>query len=136
MGEGQGQAGEKVGTERERTPEDAERERTPEDVRTDIERTRTELGDTVAELAAKTDVKAQAHRAVDNAKATVTSKASEIKESAGAKKDEMTASAQEAMPPSADAARRQVVRQAQDHRLALIALAAFGAGLLIGKRRA
>ena len=105
MGEGQGQAGEKVGTERDRTPDD---------VRKDIERTRGELGDTVAELAAKTDVKGQAHRAVDNAKATVA----------------------EAIPPSTDAARRQVVSQAQDHRLALIALAAFGAGLLIGKRRA
>ncbi len=140
MGEGQGQAGAKVGTERDITPEevrdDAERDRTPEDVRQDIERTRAALGDTVAELAAKTDVKGQAHRAVDNAKASVASKASDIRESAGAKKDEVTASAREAMPPSADAARRQVVSQAQDHRLALIALAAFGAGLLIGRRRA
>lgn len=140
MGEGQGQAGEKVGSEHDLTPVevrgDAERDRTPEDVRRDIERTRTELGDTVAELAAKTDVKGQAHRAVDNAKATVAGKASVIKESAGVKKDEVTAAAREAMPPSADAARRQVVSQAQDHRLALIALAAFGAGLLIGKRRA
>ena len=39
------------------------------------------------------------------------------------------------MPPSADAARRQVVRVAQDHRLALVGLAAFSVGLLIGKWR-
>ncbi|HEX3691619.1 MAG TPA: DUF3618 domain-containing protein [Solirubrobacteraceae bacterium] len=127
MGESQGAAGETVGTDHDRTPED---------VRQDIERTRGELGDTVAELAAKTDIKGQAHRAVDNAKATVTGKASEIKDSAGAKMDELAASAREATPPSADAARREVVSRAQEHRLALIAIAAFGAGLLIGKRRA
>ena len=59
MGESQGPAGEKVM---------AEEDRTPEQVREEIEHTRSELGDTVAELAAKTDVKAQAQRAVDNAK--------------------------------------------------------------------
>jgi hypothetical protein len=113
-----------------------ESDRTPEQVREDIERTRAELGDTVAQLAAKTDIKAQAHRAVDTAKATVTSKTSDVRDRAGAKKDELAASAREAMPPSADAARRRVLSRAQDHRLALIAVGAFGAGLLIGKRRA
>lgn len=122
MGESQGPTGEKVDTERDRTPETVQRE---------IERTRAELGDTVAELAAKTDVKAQAHRAVGNAKATVTGKAAEVKGTAGEKKDAFAA----AMPPSADDARRQMVRRAQEHRMALVALAAFGAGLLIGKRR-
>ena len=126
MGEGQGAAGEKVDT-----PED----RTPEQVREEIEDTRTELGDTVAELAAKTDVKAQAHRAVDNAKATVTGKAREVKTSAEAKKQDLTATAKDSMPPSADAARRQVIDQAQQHRLALVGLAAFSFGMLIGRRR-
>ena len=128
MGESQGPAGEKVDP-------DLERDRTPEQVREEIERTRIEMGDTVAQLAAKTDVKAQAHRAADNAKATVVSKAAEVKDTAGAKKDEFAASAREAMPPSADAARRQMVSTAQEHRHALVALAAFGAGLLIGKWR-
>jgi hypothetical protein len=126
MGEGQGSAGEKV---------DTERARTPEQVREEIERTRAELGDTVAELAAKTDVKAQAHRAVDNAKATVTGKAREVKSSAEAKKVELTAAAREAAPPSAEVARRRLISQAQRHRLALVALVALGAGLLIGRRR-
>jgi uncharacterized protein DUF3618 len=126
MGESQGPAGQEV---------DTERDRTPEQVREDIERTRAELGDTVAELAAKTDIKGQAHRAVDNAKATVASKASEVKETVGAKKDEMAASARAATPPSAEATRREVVSRAQEHRLALIAFAAFSAGLIIGKRR-
>jgi UTP:GlnB (protein PII) uridylyltransferase len=98
MGKSQGPGGETMTTESDRTPEQ---------VREDIERTRAEMGDTVAQLAAKTDIKAQAHRAVDTAKATVASKAS-----------------------------GPVVSRAQDHRLALIAVGAFGAGLLIGKRRA
>jgi hypothetical protein len=126
MGESQGTAGEAV---------DIERDRTPEDVQREIERTRAELGDTVAELAAKSDVKARAQRAVGNAKATASTKAGEVRQSATAKKDELTASAKEAMPPSADVARRQVASQAQEHRVALIALAAFGAGLVIGKWR-
>jgi hypothetical protein len=127
MGESQGSAGETVGTERDRTPED---------VRAEIEHTREELGDTVAQLAAKADVKAQAHRAADNAKATVSDKAREVKDRAGSKKDEITHAAREATPPSADEARRRVVGQAREHRGALLALVAFGAGMLIGRRRA
>jgi hypothetical protein len=126
MGEGQGSAGETV---------DTQRDRTPEQVREEIEHTRAELGDTVAELAAKTDVKSQAHRAVDNAKATVTGKAREVKSSAGAKRDEIATTAREVMPPSADAARRQMISRAQQHRVALIALGAFGVGMLLGRRR-
>jgi hypothetical protein len=126
MGEGQGSAGEKV---------DAQGDRSAEQVREEIENTRAELGETVAQLAAKTDVKAQAHRAVDNAKATVTGKAQEVKSKAGAKKDELTTSARDATPPSAEAARRQVISQAQEHRVTLVVLAAFGAGMLIGRRR-
>ena len=49
-------------------------ERTPEQVREEIERTREELGDTVAALAHKTDVKAQAKRATDETKAAVSGK--------------------------------------------------------------
>ena len=133
MGESQSSAGETVRTEDDRTPEE---------VREEIERTRVEMGETVAELAAKADVKAQAHRAVDNAKATVKDKAHEVKDKAqdvksrtGAKKDELAATAREATPPSAHAARRQVISQAQEHRLAVVAVLAFGAGILLGKRR-
>ena len=127
MGESQGPAGEKVGTERERTPEQ---------VREEIERTRAELGDTVAELAAKTDVKARARAGSgQRRRRRPRARPGRSASTAGTKKDELAASAREAMPPSADAARRQVVSRAQDHRLALVGLAAFSAGLIIGKRR-
>jgi Protein of unknown function (DUF3618) len=126
MGEVQGSAGETL---------DTQQDRTPEEVREEIEHTRAELGDTVAELAAKTDVKSQAHRAVDNAKATVTGKARQVKSSAGAKRDEIATTAREVMPPSADAARHQMISRAQQHRVALIALGAFCVGMLLGRRR-
>ena len=71
MGQDQGQAGQEL---------DAERERAPEDVREEIEQTRAELGDTVAALAAKTDVKRQAHNAVENAKVAATDGAGRFKE--------------------------------------------------------
>ena len=60
---------------------EGEHGRTPEQLREEIERTREELGDTVAALAQKTDVKAQARHAVDEAKATAAGKVSVIKES-------------------------------------------------------
>ena len=110
-------------------------ERTPEQVREEIERTRLQMGDTVAALAAKTDIKGQAHRAMDNAKATVAGKVHEVKSSAETKREELGTAARDSMPPSAEDARQQIVVQARRHQLALAALAAFGAGMLIGKRR-
>jgi hypothetical protein len=71
MGQDQGQAGQKL---------DAERERTSGQVREEIAHTRAEMGDTVAALAAKTDVKRQAHRAIDNAKVTATGGVERLKE--------------------------------------------------------
>jgi hypothetical protein len=50
-------------------------ERTPEQIEADIERTRRDLGDTVAAVAEKADVKAQAKAKVDEAKARLRAKA-------------------------------------------------------------
>jgi hypothetical protein len=126
MGESQGPAGEAV---------ESGQDRTPEQVQEEIVRTRLEMGETVAQLAAKTDIKAQAHRAVDNAKTTVKDKAVDVKSNAQVKKDELTATARDAMPASAEAARQQVISRARQHRAALIAVAALSAGILIGRRR-
>jgi hypothetical protein len=59
MGENQGQVGTAV------TSED------PDQLREEIERTRRELGDTVAELVAKTDVKERSRRRLEETKETV-----------------------------------------------------------------
>jgi Protein of unknown function (DUF3618) len=74
MGEDPRQDGEAVETET----------RTPEEIEADIERTRREMGDTVAAVAEKADVKAQAKLKVDEAKARVKEKVGSAKpESAG-----------------------------------------------------
>src|SRR5919107_157001 len=52
----------------------------------EIEATREELGDTVAELADKTDVKKQGKRKVARTKAKATAKKDEVKEKAAAQK--------------------------------------------------
>ena len=75
-----------------------ERDRTPEQVRQEIEQTRAELGDTVAALSEKTDVKAQAKRAVTEAKDTVTGKISDTQETVTAKKSEFVSAARETSP--------------------------------------
>jgi hypothetical protein len=51
----------------------------PAVLRAEIERTRTELGETVAALAAKTDVKARASRAATNVKARASRAARDVR---------------------------------------------------------
>jgi thiol:disulfide interchange protein len=109
--------------------------RTPEQVREEIEQTRADLGDTVASIAQKTDVKAQAKQAVDEAKITVTGKVSDVRETVTGKKDDLVSAAREATPESAGDAGQRATAFAQQNSPALIALAAFGLGLLIGRRR-
>jgi hypothetical protein len=111
-------------------------ERTPKQVREEIEQTRSDLGDTVAALAEKTDVKAQAKNAVKEAKQTVTGKASDVKESVTGKKDEFVSSAQEATPESASDAGQRAAAFAHANALPLAVLAALVLGVLIGRRRA
>jgi hypothetical protein len=71
MGQDQGQAGQKL---------DADGERTSQQVQEEIEHTRAEMGETVAALAEKTDVKRQATKALDSAKVTATGTGARIKE--------------------------------------------------------
>jgi Protein of unknown function (DUF3618) len=61
--------------------------RTPDEIRSDIEHTRDDLGDTVEALAAKTDVKSRAK-----------ARAESLKSDALAKKDELTAKVKERAP--------------------------------------
>ncbi len=110
--------------------------RTAGQVRDDIEQTRADLGDTVAALAEKTDVKAQAKQTVSEARESVSGKVSEIKDAATDKRDEFIASAQEAAPEAASDAGSRALALAREHVTALIAVGAFGLGMLLGSRRA
>jgi Protein of unknown function (DUF3618) len=64
------------------TTRGAQPDRSPEEIRDDIETTREELGDTVEELAAKTDVKARAQAKADELKTDASRRAHEGLEAA------------------------------------------------------
>jgi Protein of unknown function (DUF3618) len=70
-------------------------DRTPEQLRQDIEQTRTDLGDTVAALAAKTDVKARAKEKVDEIKHATAEKAESVKQAAAEKTESLKQAAAE-----------------------------------------
>jgi ElaB/YqjD/DUF883 family membrane-anchored ribosome-binding protein len=97
----------------------------PEDpalLREDIERTRRELGDTVAALAEKTDVKARAKE-----------KVSEVRHNVSEKRTELMGKARESSPDGANSAAVQVRAKAQENPIPTAALAAFVGGVLFGR---
>jgi hypothetical protein len=109
-------------------------ERTPQRVREDIEQTRAELGDTVAALAEKTDVKAQARQTVEAAKENVTGRVSAIRQNVTDKKDDFVSSAQEATPESASDAGQRAKAFIGRNAVAFAAVSGFTLGWLIRSR--
>jgi ElaB/YqjD/DUF883 family membrane-anchored ribosome-binding protein len=98
------------------TPED------PQHLRAEIERTRRELGDTVAALAEKTDVKARAKE-----------KVSEVRHNVTEKKTELMSRARDSSPDGANTTAVQVRAKAQENPIPTAALAAFVGGFLFGR---
>ncbi|TMK40672.1 MAG: DUF3618 domain-containing protein [Actinobacteria bacterium] len=96
--------------------------RGPEEIRQDIQSTRHELGDTVAALAYKADVKARTREKVSGAKQSVAHK-----------KDEVVGKAKQASPDAAAGAAAQASEKARRNPLALAAAGAFLAGVLVGR---
>ena len=128
MDQGQSQPGEGMNHE----PDD----RTADDVRAGIEQTRAELGDTVEALAAKTDVKAQAQRAVHDARTTVSEKALGARQAMSGRSSDTLSAVQQAAPDSAADATRKVARMLDRNRARLIPVGALALGVIIGRRRA
>ena len=93
----------------------------PEQLRHDIEETRDELGDTVAALAEKADVKAQAKRKANEAKASVLKS-----------KDEVLEHAKQASPEGARSAASRMSATAKENPLPTAVAGAFFAGVLVG----
>jgi hypothetical protein len=91
----------------------------PEEIRQEIEATREEMGETVAALAAKADVKTQAKKRVEDTKATI-----------GSKKDELLGRARKASPDSASKAASQVSVKARQNPVPVAAAGAFAFGFL------
>jgi ElaB/YqjD/DUF883 family membrane-anchored ribosome-binding protein len=98
------------------TPDD------PQQLRADIERTREDLGDTVAALAEKTDVKARAR-----------DKVAEVRQNVSQRRTELVDRARESSPDGASSAATQVRAKAQENPIPTAAIAAFVGGFLLGR---
>jgi len=94
----------------------------PDQIRAEIEQTREELGETVAALSAKTDVKARAKERIEETKATIADK-----------REQITGKAREMSPDGATAAASNAAEAARRNPLPLAVAGAFVAGLLIGR---
>jgi hypothetical protein len=94
----------------------------PAQIREQIEATREELGDTVEELAAKTDVKAQAKRKIEETTASI-----------GGKKEELLGKAKEASPGAAVSATAGASQKARENPLPVAVAGAFALGFLSGR---
>jgi hypothetical protein len=96
--------------------------REPAEIRSDIESTRQELGDTVEALAEKTDVKAQAQRKVADVRASI-----------DAKRHEIVGKARSKSPDGASSAASSVASTARTNPVPIGVAGAFVAGLVIGR---
>ena len=94
----------------------------PAQLREDIERTRQDLGDTVAALAEKTDVKTRAKEKVADVRQTVTEK-----------RTQLIGKARESSPDGANSAAVQVRAKAQANPVPTAAIAALVGGFLVGR---
>jgi ElaB/YqjD/DUF883 family membrane-anchored ribosome-binding protein len=118
-------------------------QRSPDQIEAEIESTREELGDTVAELAERADVKKQAKAKVTKAKAKVAAKKDDVKQTASTKKDETVAKAKAAAPESPQEGAQQATqlaqrvgqrasRTAKENPLPAAGIAGFSAGVVVG----
>jgi hypothetical protein len=107
--------------------------REPEEIRKDIEGTRQELGETVAALAQKADVKAQAKGKVEDVKSGVGQKITGAKETATGKKEDLLGKAREASPDGAASAVSELSTKAREHPIPMALIGAFAAGVIAGR---
>jgi hypothetical protein len=108
---------------RQASPDLAQDERTPEQIQAEIDATREQLGDTVAAVSEKADIKGQARE-----------KVAEVKQTVQAKKDELLAKAKNTSPESASTGAQQLKGKAQENPLPFAVAVALLAGFLLGRR--
>jgi ElaB/YqjD/DUF883 family membrane-anchored ribosome-binding protein len=103
--------------------------RDPAEIRVEIEDTREELGETVAAVAERTDVKKQAQAKKDELKERAAERASEAK----AKVNEVAEKAKDAAPESATEGAEEAQRLARENPVPMAIACAFVAGLILGR---
>jgi hypothetical protein len=108
-------------------------EKSPEEIEAEIEATREELGDTVAAVAEKADVKKQAKAKVSGVKESVGQKTDQAKAKATETKESFAGKAREAAPESAAAGAQQAQQFAKENPVPLAVAGAFIAGFALGK---
>jgi hypothetical protein len=104
-------------------PVEPDATRSPEDIRSDIDQTREEVGDTVEALAAKTDVKAQARQRIDEVKANLHAKTEQVK-----------AKARDATPAGAQAGGATAATKVRQNPTPFVLGGAMLLAFLIGRR--
>jgi hypothetical protein len=104
-------------------------QKSPEEIRAEIEDTRSELGDTAAALAAKTDVKARARDKLDGVKQTLADK----KESLGSSGGAAGTGDGPGIGAQAGTATSQLQAKAKANPIPTAAIAAFVGGFLFGR---
>jgi len=109
----------------------ADADRSPEQIQAEIETAREELGETVAALAEKADVKAQAKKKVDETKVQVQEKVAGAIETAGTRAQDFSGRAQEAAPESAGEAAEQARQAARENPVPAVALGVLLLGFVI-----
>jgi ElaB/YqjD/DUF883 family membrane-anchored ribosome-binding protein len=104
----------------------------PEEIQAEIDATREELGDTVAAVAAKADVKGQAKQKATETKERAKAKVTGAAQQAKAKREEFAVKAQGATPESANQAAQQATKAVQENPVPAAAAGSFAAGLFLG----
>jgi ElaB/YqjD/DUF883 family membrane-anchored ribosome-binding protein len=99
--------------------------RTPADIRREIEHTREDLAETAAAIAERADVKARAHEKIEETKARLTGKVDEVRAKA-------TGAAPSSVANGAQSAAGTVADGARSNPAAVMLLAGFTAGVLVG----
>jgi ElaB/YqjD/DUF883 family membrane-anchored ribosome-binding protein len=102
-----------------------------EQLREEIEETREQLGDTIEALAAKTDVKAQVHRRLEETKASARQRKQELL----GRKDELVRQAHETSGPQVANAASQLATRVRANPWLGPGLGGLLIGYLAGKRR-
>ena len=101
----------------------AQGERSPEQIQAEIDATREQLGETVAAVAEKADVKGQAQQ-----------KVAALKQTVQAKREELLTRAKSSSPESATTGAQQLKAKAQENPLPFAIAAALLVGFVFGRR--